>query len=106
VVPGNFLAVFGVFDETDDRGIRGGPERSRIGVDLVGGAMRLANGSALGVDLLGGAIKDDKGSFGVAAGVAALSDFLTPGVIGGGARGFATSAGSSPGKIHRLAFSS
>jgi hypothetical protein len=56
----------------------------------------------------GGAIKAASGSLLPAAdgaGVAGTaSAFL--GMIGGGARGLATSAGSSPGKIQRFSFSS
>ena len=69
-------------------------------LDIVGGSPFLAD-----VARLGGAIKAASGSFdatGSGAGVeGALSlDFM----IGGGANGFATSAGSSPGNIHRFNF--
>jgi hypothetical protein len=99
--PGGF-AVDGalVLGALCERGILGG-------VDLEGGAIRFDNGSALGVVLLGGAIIIDRGSFDAGIGVDDshwLS--LESGVVGGGASGFATSCGSSPGKIHRFIFSS
>ena len=55
------------------------------------------------LDLLGGAIIAASGSFKVDSGVVAevLVSFIT-GVVGGGARGLATSVGSSPGKIQRF----
>lgn len=75
-------------------------------VDIVGGIPRTGGIPFLAVDArLGGAIKAASGSFdgaGAGAGVdGALSlDFI----IGGGANGLATSAGSSPGKIQRFNF--
>ena len=57
-----------------------------------------------GVDLLGGAIRADKGSLLTVLvvfvdDVSFLSSFFVTGVVGGGAKGLATSAGSMPGKI-------
>jgi hypothetical protein len=106
--PGGF-AVDGalVLGALCERGILGGPLSALEGVDLEGGAIRFDNGSALGVVLLGGAIIIDRGSFDAGIGVDDshwLS--LESGVVGGGASGFATSCGSSPGKIHRFIFSS
>jgi len=74
--------------------------------EIVGGIPRTGGIPFLPVDArLGGAIKAASGSFdaaGAGAGVdGALSfDFI----IGGGANGLATSAGSSPGKIQRFNF--
>ena len=66
----------------------------------IGGAVMddIADGVDLvaGVDLLGGAIRADKGS--LLTGLVAFGAFVA-GVIGGGAKGLATSAGSISGKI-------
>ena len=74
----------------------------------IGGAIMddIADGVDLlaGVDLLGGAIRADKGSLLTVLvvfvdDVSFLSSFFVTGVVGGGAKGLATSAGSMPGKI-------
>ena len=90
-----------VFDDTlpiDERGSAYLPAPTFFFGDLPrligGGAINAARGSSL----LGA---------GACVGVApAASLSVVLGMIGGGANGFATSAGSSPGKIQRLSFSS
>ena len=62
---------------------------------LGGGAIKAASGSSLLLLLLGAGV----------IGMIAVSALLV-GIIGGGAKGFATSVGSSPGNIQRLSFSS
>lgn len=97
---GGFLppVVEGVTLPIDERG-GAPPYRLMVGVPL------FFDNTPLG----GGAIKAASGSLlaGVAASAGvegAASEVL--GMIGGGANGLATSAGSSPGKIQRLSFSS
>ena len=75
-------------------------------IEANGSAYRLDGGPLLFVDnLLGGAISAASGSLDAGAGVLAGASAFGV-IIGGGASGFATSAGSSPGNIHRFNFSS
>ena len=102
--PGTFLEETGRNPPgVDELPIEASGSAYRLDGAFIGGAPFFVDDTAL----LGGAISAANGSFEATAGVLGTSSLLGLGVmIGGGANGFATSAGSSPGKIHRLSLSS
>jgi hypothetical protein len=96
------------FDEIGGKPVIGVDDT--LPMDAKGSAYLLDGGPLFFNDIarLGGAINAASGSF-EAAGVletAAASSLVLGVMMGGGAKGFATSAGSSPGKIQRFNFSS